>query len=94
MASISIHRHHHLGLSEARDLVVTLARSLEKELSAKWRWEGDELRFERVGASGLVRVAADQLAVEIKLGLLLRPLRDSIAAEINERLDNLLGPVA
>ena len=71
-----------------------LAQSLEKDLNATWCWQGDELRFERTGASGLVRVADDLLDVEVKLGLLLRPLRATIAAQINERLDSLLGPVA
>jgi putative polyhydroxyalkanoate system protein len=94
MASITIHRRHSLGLEQARDLVGELAQSLEKDLNATWRWQGDELRFERTGASGLVRVADDLLDVEVKLGVLLRPLRATIAAQINERLDSLLGPVA
>mgnify|MGYP001067292743 CR=1 FL=1 len=94
MASITIHRRHSLGLEQARGLVGELAQSLEEDLNATWRWQGDELRFERAGASGLVRIADDLLDVEVKLGVLLRPLRATIAAQINERLDSLLGPVA
>ena len=94
MASISIRRHHQLGLDRARSLVGELAQSLERDLNARWRWQGDELRFERTGASGRVRVADDHVNVEVQLSLLLRPLRDSITAQINERLDRLLGTVA
>lgn len=92
MASISIHRSHQLGLDRARELVGQLALALEKDLNARWSWHGDELRFERAGASGLVRVGGDQLDIEVRLGLVVRPLRETIAAQINERLDNLLGP--
>ncbi len=94
MASISIRRRHQLGLDRARDLIGQLALSLEKDLNARWSWQGDELRFERTGASGLVRVGDDQLDVEVRLGLVLRPLRETIAAQISDRLDRLLGPVA
>jgi putative polyhydroxyalkanoate system protein len=94
MASISIQRSHQLSLSEAKERVTQLAESLEKDLDARWRWQGDELRFERTGASGVVRVASAQVDVEVQLGLLLRPLKATITARIHERLDSLLGPVA
>jgi putative polyhydroxyalkanoate system protein len=94
MASIAIQRHHQLGRKRVRTVVTRLAKTLEIELDARCHWQGDELRFERTGASGCVRVADDQVEVEIELGLLLRPLKKTIAARINEELDSLLGPVA
>lgn len=93
MASISIQRRHCLGLAQARQRVGELAHALEQDLGATWRWQGDELRFERAGASGCVRVAEDRLEVEVSLGLLLRPFREKIAAQIGDRLDSLIGPV-
>jgi putative polyhydroxyalkanoate system protein len=94
MASISIQRPHQLSLSEAKGRVTQLAESLEKDLDAKWHWQGDELRFERTGASGTVRVGSGQVDVVVNLGLLLRPLKEKITARIHERLDSLLGPLA
>lgn len=94
MASISIQRSHCLGLAQARERVAALARALEQDLEASWRWQGDELWFERAGASGRVRVAGEQLDVEVSLGLLLRPFRERIAAQISDRLDSLIGPAA
>jgi putative polyhydroxyalkanoate system protein len=94
MASISIRRPHQLSLSEAKGRVTQLAESLAKDLNARWCWQGDELRFDRTGAWGVVRVGSAQVDVEVKLGLLLRPLKETITARIHERLDSLLGPVA
>lgn len=94
MASIAIQRHHHLGRKRIRKLAKELAQTLEKDLDATCEWHGDELRFQRTGASGCVKVADDRVKVEVQLGLLLRPMKDRIAAQINEKLDSLLGPVA
>jgi len=94
MASIAIQRRHQLGRKRVRALVRELAQTLEQELDATCHWHGDELRFERTGASGRVKVADDQVRIDVELGLLLRPMKGRIAAQINERLDDLLGPVA
>jgi putative polyhydroxyalkanoate system protein len=94
MAAILIRRSHQLGHDEARGLLTGLAESLERDLDAKWQWEGDELRFERSGAAGRVQLTDDEVSVEVTLGLLLRPLRGTIIAQINERLDEVLGPLA
>lgn len=77
-----------------RALVKDLAQALERDLAATCEWHGDELRFQRTGASGRVKVADDRVKIEVQLGLLLRPMKDRIAAQINEKLDSLLGPVA
>jgi putative polyhydroxyalkanoate system protein len=92
VASITIQRRHRLGLAQARERVGELAHALEQDLEATWQWQGDELRFERAGASGCVRVDEERLDVEVKLGLLLRPFRERIAAQISDRLDSLIGP--
>jgi putative polyhydroxyalkanoate system protein len=92
LASISIQRRHCLGLAQARERVGELAHALAQDLEAHWHWRGDELRFERAGASGCVRVAEERLDVEVNLGLLLRPFREKIAAQISARLDSLIGP--
>jgi putative polyhydroxyalkanoate system protein len=92
VASISIQRRHRLGLAQARERVGELAQALEQDLEATWQWQGDELRFERAGASGIVRIAEERLDVEVSLGLLLRPFRERIAAQISDRLDKLIGP--
>ena len=92
MSAIVINRRHQFTLEEARGLVTDLARSLERDLDASWQWKGDELRFERTGAAGRVQLTGDCVNVEVTLGLVLRPLRSTIVAQINRRLDEILGP--
>jgi len=87
MAHIRLERTHGLGLEEARRQIDEIAESLRGKLQARSHWEGDHLIFERPGASGVIAVSADQVTLDIRLGLLLRPLKASIERTINEQLD-------
>lgn len=87
MAHIHIERAHGLGLEEARRQIDQIAETLQGELQANFHWEGDHLEFERPGASGVIAVAADQVTLDIRLGLLLRPLKGAIERTITEQLD-------
>lgn len=91
MATISIDRTHNLPHSSARDLAERLARDLEKRYSLAWSWEGDAIHFERPGVSGRMHIGAMNITLDIKLGLLLTPLRSTIEKEINAQLDALTG---
>jgi len=56
-----------------------------------WSWDGDEVHFTRPGASGFMRVSATSLVLEVRLGLLLSPLRPAIERQMNAHLDALEG---
>jgi len=88
---ISIRRRHDLGLAKAKRLAETLARRLQKDFGGTWTWKGNDLHFERPGASGHVAVTRDSVQVEVVLGLLLRPLGGRIEREIQAGLDAHLG---
>lgn len=91
MAHIHIEREHGLGLEEARRQIDLVAETLQGELQARFHWEGDRLEFERPGASGVIAVAADRVTLDIRLGLLLRPLKGTIERTITEQLDTHLA---
>ncbi|MFM1892288.1 MAG: hypothetical protein RLZ44_1365 [Pseudomonadota bacterium] len=90
MAVIKVKRRHKLGAEQARSTVEDLAKKLQKELDAKCHWEGDTLRFSRAGASGHIDVKERELEVEIKLGMLLSPLKGKIEQTIREEIDKHL----
>lgn len=96
MATIRVGRLHGLSHREARQLAERLAIDLERRLGVAWRWDGDVVHFERAGASGLMHVGAAEITVEVRLGLLLNPLRASIEKQIHTELDKLTatGPGA
>jgi len=91
MANIHIKRNHNLGLNEAKQRMDQIAGSLQDKLDAKWAWKGNQLSFTRSGASGSVNVADDSVEFNIKLGLMLTPLKGKVESAINEELDKALG---
>lgn len=91
MAIIHITRYHHLDQATVRANVQELAETLVEKLSAEYKWEKDRLIFKRSGASGFVRIGDQELEVEVKLGMLLSPLKGSIESTITEYLDQRLA---
>jgi putative polyhydroxyalkanoate system protein len=88
---IVIRRRHHLGLVNAKRLAEALARRLQNKLGGTFTWNGNELQFQRRGASGSATVTEDSVQIRVELGLLLRPLRGRIEREIRAGLDEQLG---
>jgi putative polyhydroxyalkanoate system protein len=91
MPVIHITRSHHLSHDAVRAEVEALAGELEHKLHARYHWEGDELRFSRSGASGSIRVEPGTIAVEVKLGLALAPLRGQVERTVRDYLDRRLA---
>lgn len=90
MATIHITRAHQLDPETVRDKVQELANTLEDKLSAEYLWEQDRLVFKRTGANGFIRIGDQELEVEVKLGMMLRPLKGTIEKTITEYLDKQL----
>lgn len=89
MATIRIDRPHHLSHADAKSLVERIARDLEKRFGLSWRWQGDDVQFTRPGVSGFLRVGATHLVLEVRLGVLLSPLKPAIERQMNAQLDAL-----
>ena len=90
MANIHIKRAHQLGLNEARARVDHIASSLQDKLEANWAWQGNRLSFNRSGASGTVDVEDNFIEFNVKLGLLLTPLKGKIESTLNEEIEKAL----
>ena len=91
MATIKVTREHSLGTDKAHDTVENLAKKLKKDLDADYHWEGSTLKFSRSGASGEIQVSDDKVQVEVKLGMLLTPLKGSIQKTIEDEIDGYLN---
>jgi putative polyhydroxyalkanoate system protein len=90
MAVIKLRRKHELGADRARSTVEGIAKKLKQELDADYRWKGSTLEFRRTGASGHIDVQDRELAIEIKLGMLLSPLKGKIEKSITDEIDKHL----
>jgi putative polyhydroxyalkanoate system protein len=91
MAKIYLKKKHHLDKDHVRQKVQHLADKLSNELSVAYRWQEDRLVFERSGANGHIEVRKDEVEVEIQLGLLFSPLKNSIEKTVSGYLDVQLG---
>ena len=89
MASISVSKRHQLTHKQAKVVAEKLASDLEDRFGLAWRWDGDHVRFERPGVTGSMLVGASDIRLDVKLGLLLTPLKPSIEREIHAQLDKL-----
>ena len=91
MAVIRITRQHRHGTQAVREKVERIAQKLQSELDARYRWEGNTLKFARAGATGHIAVGESDLEVEVKLGILLSALRGTVEGNLRQELDKHLA---
>jgi putative polyhydroxyalkanoate system protein len=91
MATINVKRQHQLDRKRLRKEVEHLAQKLSNDLSVDYQWEDDRLVFKRTGANGFIQIGKDELEIEIKLNLVLTPLKGTIEKNITEYLDEHLA---
>ncbi|MBA3776373.1 MAG: polyhydroxyalkanoic acid system family protein [Betaproteobacteria bacterium] len=91
MATISIAKHHALSLKKAKGVAEKIAKDLQKRFDLDYAWEGNRIDFERPGVSGQLLVGRDSITLDVRLGLLLTPIKGTIEREIIAQLDRLVG---
>jgi putative polyhydroxyalkanoate system protein len=91
MPRITVERAHSLGRQAARERAEQLAERLEREYGVARRWNGDTLELQRSGVEGRIEVGAEQVRVEVELGVLLAPMSGMLQGKIEELLDKSLA---
>jgi len=91
MATIHINKTHTIDYDTVRQEVQHLADKLSEDLSADYEWDGDRLVFKRKGASGHIDISESEIDIEIRLGLVLTPLKGTIEKKIDDYLDEYLS---
>ena len=79
------------GLAGQRIDLEQIFDLVSEKLDADYEWEGDNLSFKRSGASGKVSVGKQDLEVDIRLSMLLTPLKGKIEQTVNDYLDENLA---
>jgi len=95
MATIDVRRSHSLPKEEAKKRAEDLAKSMQQRFDLDWHWEGDRILFDAPrgaakGTKGSVAVGDKDVHVEIDLPFLLRMLKGTVEAKVNEKLTQLL----
>ena len=91
VAVISIAKKHALSHKDAKGVADRIAKDLKKRFELAYAWDGDHVDFERPGISGRMHVGRDSISLDVKIGLLLTPLKPAIEREIHTTLDKLVA---
>ena len=95
MSDIKLVRTHRLTVAQARAVAQRSADDLAREYDLVSEWHGDTLHFHRSGVEGHMRVTDREIALDVKLGFLLRAFKGKFEQNIGKHLDELLAePVA
>ena len=87
MATIRINRAHQLDSATVRNGVQKLAEKLSADLSADCNWDGDRLSFKRGGANGHIDIGDSEVDIEIRLNMVLTPMKNTIEKTVTAYLD-------
>lgn len=95
MADIHINRPHSLGLATARELANKWIEGASQKMGLTCSMvtgeSEDQIKFERSGVSGVMKVRGDAFELEAKLGLMMKAVKPMIEAEIDKNLSRLLA---
>jgi putative polyhydroxyalkanoate system protein len=86
MSRIHVKHEHSLDPQEIRQRVEGIAKGLKKEYKIDYVWKDDRLLFRRSGATGSVRLGDGFVELDIKLGLVLAPLKGKIEKTIHRNI--------
>lgn len=87
MSEINIRRKHGKSIKEARKAAEHLADELKNDLDMSYSWDGDALNFQRMGVKGQLTMDDQEIAIQIKLGLLLTAFKPVIEQGIHKFFD-------
>lgn len=89
MPTIAIKRHHTFDPTTAK----VAAHKVVDDLSARYQlaciWQGDRVSFQRPGLSGSMHLGQNEVRLDVKLSLLMTPLKSSIEHAIHQELDRV-----
>lgn len=89
MADINLVRPHLLSIPVAKARVQKTADELDAEYGLRSEWQGRTLRFDRTGLHGEIHVTDSEIQLQVHLSLLLKPLRASLVARIEDKFERL-----
>jgi len=91
MSKIHVSKKHKLGHKQARKTAEKLAEKLAEEYNAKYKWKGDDLEFTSTGVKGKLHLGEDEVAIDVTLGMMMRPFKSKIEKGLRAELDSILG---
>ena len=96
MSTIRLKQSHRQPTSELRARAENVARRIAERHAVSWRWDGDALELVAPsgmasGTRGRVTIGEADVAIEVELPLLLRPMRRLVERQLVARVSALLA---
>lgn len=80
-----------MGLAGAKEKVAQLENKLKEKYGVSLTWKGDSAQVKGTGVTGQLTVGDKTIALELKLGLLLKPMRSNIQQAMEHHIDKALA---
>ncbi len=90
MADIELDREHALGAEGATDRLKGIEDKLKEKYGVTLDWRGSLADVRGKGVSGTIKVEETRVALQLKLGLILKPLKGKIREGIEKQVDKAL----
>ncbi|EDY87481.1 putative polyhydroxyalkanoic acid system protein [gamma proteobacterium HTCC5015] len=94
MSQIHIARKHPFSIEEAKQRLEVLRDRLRDKAGIQSQWNGNDLAIKGRGASGKIALSHDTIDVQLKLSMMLSPLKSTIEQKIHEGLDKAIDDAA
>jgi putative polyhydroxyalkanoate system protein len=87
---IALEQAHSLGRAVARKRLDEVEAKLKERFGVSLQWTGDTAQVSGKGVSGSISITDTLLVVNLKLGLMMRPLAGQIRAAMQRQIDKAL----
>lgn len=91
MADIHMTRDHALGAEGATDRLKGIEPKLKEKYGVTLAWTGHRAEVKGTGVSGRITVEEARVGLELKLGLMLKPLKGKIQEGIERQVEKALA---
>ena len=92
MAHIDIEKDHQLGRDEARKRLREMENKLKERYGVSLAWRGDEADVKATGVTGTINIEENKVAINLTLGLMVRPLAGRIREAMERHQVTLVVP--
>ncbi len=91
MAKFSVSKSFTMSKEEVREAAEQLAEQLKADHGLRYTWQGDTARFSRTGIDGVLKIEADAIRVDVKLGMLASAFEQPLKKAMNEYLERYVS---
>ena len=88
MANITINRSHNMSEQALKEKLDMLSAKMQDRFDLSCSWKNEQcMTFKRSGVDGEITLQADQINLQVKLGMMMGAFKGVIEKEINQFMD-------